>query len=277
MTPSAAPATLASPPGEPALEAASLVSLRPPIDLNGDAIVDAVWRNATTGINVGWIYDAAGVVTSTRVLGGDASWTIEAVGDFNGDAVSDIAWRNLAGAVVLRLMAADGATLQASVIGGDATWRLESTAADFDANADGMTDLVWRQAGGASVLWRMNGLEVMSSAILPSVPSSTIVGTGDFNADGRHDILWRDTVGNVDGWLMNDGAIIFTSFLGGGATWSVQDTADVNGDGKTDIVWRESTGGTVVRLMNSFTVLGATVIGGDTTWSLLRWPGPHSS
>ncbi|MBM4012988.1 MAG: VCBS repeat-containing protein, partial [Planctomycetes bacterium] len=192
FTLSAAPATLALPLGEPLLEAASLVSLRPPIDLNGDAIVDAVWRNATTGINVAWIYDTAGVVTSTRVLGGDASWTIEAVGDFNGDAVSDIAWRNLAGTVVLRLMAADGATLQASVLGGDATWRLEACG-DYDGNLK--TDLIWRNATtGGDVMWLMNGTSVTSARLIGGDATWRLESTAadfDANADGMTDLVLK--------------------------------------------------------------------------------------
>jgi hypothetical protein len=38
-------------PAEVPLEAASLISLRPSVDLNGDTIVDAIWRNATSGIS----------------------------------------------------------------------------------------------------------------------------------------------------------------------------------------------------------------------------------
>lgn len=218
---SAAPLTPALEPADPALEAAAMIALRPPLDLNGDAIVDAVWRNATTGINVGWIYDAGGAVTSTRVLGGDATWRLETCGDYEGNLKTDVVWRSAAtGGNVMWLMDGPNAT-STRFIGGDALWRLETTAADFDANADGMTDLVWRQTAGASVLWRMNGLNELSATVLPSALSSRIAGTGDFNGDGRHDIPWRESTGGTVLRLMNSFTVLDAVVIGGDTTWSL--------------------------------------------------------
>lgn len=299
------------------------------IDLNGDTIVDAVWKDTTTGLHVGWLYNAEGAVTSTRILGGDASWSIDDVGDFNGDAVTDLAWRNSDGSTVIWLMQADGGVLSEAFVGGDATWRIEgsgdyngdtrddlvwrdsaggatvmslmngttatttqfiggnamwrlnSTAANYDSNADGKTDLIWRSTGGANVLHRMDGTTVLSAAWLGTDQGAAVAGTGDFNGDGRHDLLWRNGLatevpGIVVGWLMDDGTIISTAVLGGDLSWAVNNTADVDGDGKTDILWREATtGGTVAWIMNAFNVLDDVVLGGDTVWTLIRRPGVH--
>jgi hypothetical protein len=310
-------------------DAAALVALRPAVDLNGDSIVDAIWRNTATGMNIGWLYDATGTVTSTRLLGGDATWAIEDVGDFNADAVSDLVWRNTSGSTVIWLMQADGAVASAGFVGGDATWRLEasgdydgdsrtdivwrdstggvnvmclmngitpaapqmiggdalwrlaSTAADYDSNADGRTDLIWTSTVGKKVLHRMNGGTILSAALLSSDDNADLAGTGDFNGDGKHDLLWRNTPGTevpgiVVGWLMDDGTVVSLTVLGGDLSWAVNNTADVNADGKTDILWRNAaTGGTVAWIMNAFTATDHAVLGGDATWALLRRPGVH--
>lgn len=313
-------------------EAERLSAAGSAIDLNGDTIVDAIWKDTTTGLHVGWLYDAMGTVIGSRILGGDAAWAIDDVGDFNGDAVTDLAWRNnAAGSTVVWLMQADGGVLSEGFVGGDATWRIEasgdydgdtrddlvwrdsasgstvmclmngttatttqfiggnaiwrlsSTAADYDSNADGKTDLIWKSTAGKSVLHRMDGPTVLSSAWISSDDHVSLAGTGDFNGDGRHDLLWRNTAdtvvpGIVVGWLMDDGTIISTTVLGGDLSWAVNNTADVNGDGRTDILWREATtGGTVAWIMNAFNVLDHAVLGGDAVWTLIRRPGVHEA
>lgn len=312
-------------------EVAAFVSLRPSIDLNADTIVDAIWRDTTTGLHVGWLYDAAGAVTSTRILGGDTEWAIEDVGDFNGDAVTDLVWRNATGGTVIWLMQAEGTVSSAGFIGGDATWRLEasgdydgdsrtdvvwrdstggvnvmcllngttpstpqmiggdaswrlaSTAADYDSNADGKTDLIWTSTSGKKVLHRMDGATILSAAVLSSDSRADLAGTGDFNGDGKHDLLWRNALltvvpGIVVGWLMDDGTVVSTSVLGGDLSWAVHGTADVNGDGKTDVLWRDAaTGGTVAWIMNALAATDHVVLGGDATWTLIRRPGVHAA
>ena len=169
------------------------------------------------------------------------------------------------------------------MIGGDASWRLASTAADYDSNADGKTDLIWTSTSGKKVLHRMDGATILSAAVLSSDSRADLAGTGDFNGDGKHDLLWRNALltvvpGIVVGWLMDDGTVVSTSVLGGDLSWAVHGTADVNGDGKTDVLWRDAaTGGTVAWIMNALAATDHAVLGGDATWTLIRRPGVHAA
>jgi hypothetical protein len=44
---------------------------------------------------------------------------------------------------------------------------------------NGETDLLWRDAGGDTAIWLMNGTTILSTAILGNIPTtSTVVGTG---------------------------------------------------------------------------------------------------
>lgn len=164
------------------------------IDLNGDAIVDAIWRDTTTGLHVGWLYDSMGTVTGTRILGGDAIWAIDDVGDFNGDAVTDLAWRNTAGSTVIWLMEAGGGVLSEGFVGGDSFWRIEGSG---DYNGDTRDDLVWRDsASGSTVMCLMNGITATTTQFIGGNAIWRLVSTAadyDSNADGKTDLIWRST------------------------------------------------------------------------------------
>ena len=298
---------------------------RPTIDLNGDGLLDGLWRDAASGIVVGTLYDATGAVTGTRVLGGDADWTIGAPGDFDGDGVTDFVWLQASsGLGVMRIFNADGsirsadviggspewgidasgdfdgdgrtdvvwrhhasgtavmwlmngaATKQQTVIGGDTSWRLVATDPNFDANADGTTDLIWRHAPtGTHIVKRMVGASELSATVLGGGPDWEIVATGDFDADGYADVLWRQaSTGTVVQWLLVDAALRQSAWVGGNLDWSVVATEDADGDGRSDIVWRQgSTGVNLVRLMEGSLQGSSVILGGDQNWSILRRPG----
>jgi uncharacterized repeat protein (TIGR01451 family) len=73
-----------------------------------------------------------------------------------------------------------------------------------DFNADGESDLVWRDTGGNVAVWLMNGAAASTSAAIGNVPTTwNIVGQRDFNGDGKADLLWLDTSGNIAMWFMN--------------------------------------------------------------------------
>ena len=73
-------------------------------------------------------------------------------------------------------------------------------------------------------MWLMNGVQLLSSASLGSIPTIwSVKQTGDFNSDGMSDILWQDTSGNTAIWFMN-GEQVLSSTLAGvvPTTWTIQ-------------------------------------------------------
>ncbi len=148
-------------------------------------------------------------------------------------------WRNTDGTIAVWTM--NGSTIASSdvlVAAGapvkpDASW-LVAGIGDF--NADGNSDLLWRNSTGALAEWQMNGSTIASSgsptlAGIAVTPDATwhIIEIGDFNGNFNSDILWRNDNGALAEWLMN-GTSITSSVppnLGGAsvnpdATWIAQ-------------------------------------------------------
>jgi hypothetical protein len=248
-------------------------------DFNADGVTDLAWRGPSGEI-VLWLMNAGGTTIDQRHLGGGGGWELEATGDYDGDGRTDLVWRHgPSGANVMWLMNGSLPTAQA-VVGGDLDWRLVSTDERFDANRDGRTDLIWRDAvSGAHVLWRMNGSSPVSATILGGDATWRIVGTGDFDGDGRGDVLWRDSdTGSVIMQLYGDGVVRTQALVGGNASTTVAVTMDGDGDGKADIFWRNlGTGETERWLMNGTTVRSKTTIGGGAVWRLLGRPSNRSA
>ena len=62
--------------------------------------------------------------------------------------------------------------------------------------SDGKADILWRHTSGATYLWLMNGLSVLSIGSLGVVgPDWSIAAVRDFDGDGKADIVWRHTSG----------------------------------------------------------------------------------
>ncbi|MBR1122971.1 VCBS repeat-containing protein [Bradyrhizobium lablabi] len=135
-----------------------------------------------------------------------------------------------------------------------------------DFNADGFSDILWRNDAGTTQIWNMNGGTLAGTGNLGNVPAPwTIAGTGDFNADGKEDLLWRnESTGIAQIWHMNNGTILDAHSLGVvPLAWKVLDTGDFNADGMSDILWRnDSTGVTQIWDMNNNgTILSAQNLG----------------
>jgi len=95
--------------------------IRPTIDLNGDCLLDGLWRDAVSGVVVGSLYDGFG---DSTVLGGSLDWSVVGSEDADGDGRSDILWRqNSNGVTVVSLM---NGSVQAgsTVLGGDLNWSI---------------------------------------------------------------------------------------------------------------------------------------------------------
>src|SRR5262249_26234686 len=140
------------------------------------------------------------------------------MGAFNGDGKTDVIWRNTSGEVAEWQM--NGAAIAVSgdlnaagsAVRPDASW---SVAGVGDFNADGKSDLLWRNSNGSLVEWLMDGTSIAASGVVPSAgkpvsPDASwhVVEIGDFNLDARTDILWRNDNGTLAEWMTNGNRIV---------------------------------------------------------------------
>jgi hypothetical protein len=144
----------------------------------------------------------------------------------------------------------------------DIGWTILQATHDF--NGDGKSDIAWRDSGGNTAIWLMNGATPTSTGGLGAVPLSfSIVGQRNFSsATPMYDLLWRDTSGNTSIWFMNGTQLASAQGIQNiAATWSVAATSDFNGDGIGDILWRDTSGNLVVWLMSDSSTLSSASIG----------------
>lgn len=242
-------------------------------DFNGDRKSDVYWRNTANGLTSLWQMDAASVAFSTIVhQEPNQSWVVVATADFTGDGKSDVLWRNMAtGENYLHVMngaqvaAGSGALPTVS----DLAWKIVAVG---DFNADGSSDIYWRNANvGLNALWLMNGRAQISSTYVHQEPNPAwvVLGAGDFNRDGYADVFWRNIVtGQNYIHFMNGTAILASSGPVASVTdlqWKVVALADFNGDGATDLYWRNaSTGVNVIWTMDGSIVVANQVVSTET-------------
>jgi FG-GAP-like repeat len=140
-----------------------------------------------------------------------------------------------------------------------------------DFNADGKSDVLWRN-GTTLAVWLMNGAAISSSGSVNGLPSNwSVVGQRDFDGDGKADLLIRDTSGDIAIWFMNGTAVSSSGGIGTLATnWTVAGVADFDGDGKGDILWRDGAGDIAVWLMNGASVKSSAGLGNlpTATWTV---------
>lgn len=130
--------------------------------------------------------------------------------------------------------------------------------ANGDFNANGRSDMLWRNANGELAQWSMDGGNITSGGDLtynglqvrPDA-SWTIAATTDFNFDGKADILWHGPNGDLVTWMM-DGSTITSSAavtLNGtpqrlDPSWSVAAVGDfaggTEGDADRAVLWRNA-------------------------------------
>ncbi|MBF0291313.1 MAG: S8 family serine peptidase [Nitrospinae bacterium] len=191
-------------------------------DFNGDGKSDILFRHAVSGETSIWFMNGevkkgggrtsstAGAYTSTT------GWQVQGVGDFNGDGKSDILWRHAGtGKTIVWFM--NGAsvtnravtTVQAGAYTSTVGWQVQG-AGDF--NADGKSDILWRDAQtGRMAIWMMDGAKVSSGSytsvdagVYTSTTGLHVSAIADYNGDGKSDILLRDAeTGQTRVWTMN--------------------------------------------------------------------------
>jgi len=161
-------------------------------------------------------------------------------GDFNKDGFSDIFDRNTTtGVNQIWYMNGTNAGTKNTItpVGVDGcNWYVGAVT---DINYDGMPDLVWHGPGcGATSVWIMNGLTLVSGVTLPGVGSDwTLVGAGDFNGDLRPDLVWRSNTSQlVSIWEMNSGTLVANPLLTMPAGYSLEAVADVTDNGIPDLI-----------------------------------------
>ena len=140
-----------------------------------------------------------------------------------------------------------------------------AVASDF--NADGMSDILWRNlVTGNAVIWQMDGFATSATASTGAPDTAwQVEDIGDFDGDRRSDILWRNSgTGATVVWLMDGFTKLASGPVGNvGSAWIVVGLGDFDGDGWSDILWRNTaTGSNIVWLMNGFTKKATGSIGG---------------
>jgi hypothetical protein len=221
-------------------------------DFNGDGRVDILWRN-DDGRVTDWLGNTNGSFTDNLanfLRPVDTQWQVAATGDFNGDGLADVLWRNVDGHVTNWLGGSNGSfsdnlgNLYRAV---DPDWQV---VASGDFNADGLTDVLWRNSAGWLTDWLgtpSGGFSDNLGNFLRNVDNQwQVAGTGDFNHDGFTDILWRHSDGTVTDWLGNANGS-FSDNLNNllrsvDPQWQVDSIGDFNGDGRDDILWRNTNG-----------------------------------
>ena len=214
-------------------------------DFDGDGKLDLLWYNPSTGAVKIWPMDGTSrryaqglpveVVLAQSVPPG-AGWAIAGVGDIDNDGISDIIWWNQLDGRVNHWLMSSSMTVQpeSGSMGTHASpseWRVVGVG---DFNADGRTDILWRDdATGDVELWLTTGLYGYNPIPLASgvAPEWQVAGVADYNGDGRADILWRHASGNAVVWYTrqsptadgtNEGYTFDTGAIQSiPATWSV--------------------------------------------------------
>jgi hypothetical protein len=214
-------------------------------DLDNDGDLDAVIANGPGSPSAAFLNDGHGVLTQLAALGAAArNDRAVAVADLNGDGFADVV---IGGAGSNSLYtSANGASFTQSALptanGGAVDVAL------VDVVGSPLPDLVFVNAGGATVRHENLGDGKFGPAVTIDTGPSVGVAAADFNRDGRFDLVLArmSAPGNAlpanPVYLNNgSGGFVVVGRLGASPTTSVL-TGDVDGDGSSDVVAINATG-----------------------------------
>lgn len=104
-------------------------------------------------------------------------------------------------------------------------WMIQGVG-DFDA--DGRSDILWRDSGGQLAIWfggdaTRVAYPSYANAGGPVDLAWKVQGMADYNSDGRTDILWRASDGQVGIWRMSGGRVAGNTYPRRvGADWQIK-------------------------------------------------------
>ncbi|NJL46279.1 MAG: VCBS repeat-containing protein [Leptolyngbyaceae cyanobacterium SM2_5_2] len=149
-------------------------------DFDNDGKADILWRNGQTGETALWLMNDQGQASDSILLSPVAgeNWSIGGAGDFNSDGSDDIVWQD-ANSDVLTVWLMENSQPTGEVLMIDApagsAWTVVGVS---DFNTDGFADLLWRDTTGKTVIWLMQG--------------NQMIGGGE--VEGAFDSSWQITV-----------------------------------------------------------------------------------
>lgn len=221
------------------------------IDFDGDGKSDLLWKNNVTGAIETWMMDG---VMLTRATGFNlpSGYSVLTTGDFNGDGFGDL----LLGGPSRELVMWFGTGTSFNGQGLGKIYGLGWVATGgVDVNADGKSDLLWRNdSTGQFETWVMDGY-MLSVATGYSLPAGyEIFGSGDYNGDGKLDLLLSNSQRELFMWFGTgtsfNGQALNRIYGGGWVAdldvrpfFAQRVTTDFNASGASDILWKSDTAG----------------------------------
>lgn len=244
---------------------------------NNDGKTDIYWRNYFSGDNAAWNMNGLSYTSSSTLTWvATGGWKMVGTGDFNQDGKQDILWReSTTGNNVVWLIGSYPFLLTYIQALTDTDWEVNGTGY-FNGPNDESIDILWRNSvTGDIAIWFMDGIELVSTALLQEVPDLNwkIGGTGDFNNDGYTDIAWRhSTTGLNYAWLMQGSTLITAAQLqtASDTNWEMVGAGFFSGlnDNKVDLLWRnKSTGDNAIWQMNGTSFVSSHAL----PWASTSW------
>ena len=117
-----------------------------------------------------------------------------------------------------------------------------------DIDGDGVGDLLFQTASGATTVWFMNADGSLRSArALWSMGGWEVKALGDYEGTGRAQVFFQDAVGNTAYWRLDtNGNNIGSVPLGAMGGWKLRGIGDMDGDHKAELFWQNAAGLVVV-------------------------------